>query len=606
MNLGAIKNSSSTHFRVWAPLSQSIALHVVSPEDRFFPMEKDEDGCWNLSLDNALPVSDYMYRIDNDRDRPDPVSFFQPQGVHGPSRLVDHDSFAWTDQDWKGIPLEKMIFYEVHPGTFTQEGTFEGLISRLSDLMALGINAIELMPVAQFPGQRNWGYDGVYPFAVQDSYGGPEGLKKLADACHANGMALVLDVVYNHLGPEGNYIWDFAPYFTDRYKTGWGWALNFDGAYSNGVRHYFISNALYWFEKFHIDALRLDAVHGIFDFSACHILEEMAAKTAEFSRRKGREFYLIAESDLNDSRIIRDHQEHGYDLSAQWNDDFHHCLHTLITGEGSGYYEDFGSLRILEKCLNENYAYSGQYSVSRKRNHGNSAAGILGNKFVVFSQNHDQTGNRMRGERLPLLTDFNGLKLAAGMTLLSPFIPFLFMGEEYGEESPFLYFISHSDSALIEAVRKGRKKEFESFGWQNEPPDPYSVSTFEQCILKWTGRQNHHHGVLLNFYRELIVLRKTISVLSNYSKASIKTALREDQNIISIHRFEKGSELFILAHFSSSSDTGEVVLPEGNWASRIDSYEPCWLGKGQSISRKNANTFQFEFNGFGFVLLEKR
>jgi maltooligosyltrehalose trehalohydrolase len=357
-------------------------------------------------------------------------------------------------------------------GTFTPEGTFEAIIPHLDELRELGITAVELMPVAQFPGTRNWGYDGVYPFAVQNSYGGPEGLKRLVNACHGRGIAVVLDVVYNHLGPEGNYLWDFGPYFTDRYKTPWGSAINFDGPHSDPVRRLFIENALYWVTEFRMDGLRIDAVHGILDFSAYPFLEELASAVHEKAERLNRRVYVIAESDLNDTRVIRSRELGGYGLDAQWNDDFHHALHTLLTEDQTGYYQDFGRLGDLVKAFREGFVCSGQYSSYRRRRHGNSSRDIPAGCFVVFAQNHDQVGNRMRGERLSQLVCRERMKLAAGVVFLSPFIPLLFMGEEYGETAPFPYFISHSDADLVEAVRRGRREEFAAFGWSQEPPDP--------------------------------------------------------------------------------------------------------------------------------------
>jgi maltooligosyltrehalose trehalohydrolase len=333
-------------------------------------------------------------------------------------------------------------------GAYTKKGTFESIIPHLDELKKLGITAIELMPVAQFPGTRNWGYDGVYPYAVQNSYGGPEGFKRLVNACHGRGLALVLDVVYNHLGPEGNYLWDFGPYFTDRYKALWGFSINFDGPHSDDVRHYFIQNALYWVTEFHVDALRVDAVHAILDFSAEPFLEELASAVHDEAKRLNRRVYLIAESALNDTRVIRSREFGGYGLDAQWNDDFHHALHTVLTGERMGYYRDFGRLQDLAKALLEGFVYSGEYSPYRRRRHGNSSRDIPAHRFVVFSQNHDQVGNRMRGERLSELVCFERTKLAAGVMTLSPFIPLLFMGEEYGETAPFQYFVSHSDPDL--------------------------------------------------------------------------------------------------------------------------------------------------------------
>jgi maltooligosyltrehalose trehalohydrolase len=454
------------------------------------------------------PGARYVFRLENDRDRPDPASRYQPEGVHGPSEVVDHTAFSWTDKGWSGLALQSMIMYELHTGTFTPEGTFDAIISRLGDLKDLGINAIELMPVAQFPGKRNWGYDGVYPFAVQNSYGGPEGLKRLVNACHARDIAAILDVVYNHLGPEGNYVGEYGPYFTDKYRTPWGNAINFDGSYSDEVRNFFVRNALSWITDYHIDALRIDAIHGIFDYSARHFLRELGEAVHARAGELGRRIYVIPESDLNDVRVISPPELGGYGLDAQWNDDFHHCLHTLLTGEKSGYYKDFGAIDQMERAYRDGFVYSGQYSPFRKRRHGSSSKDRPASQFVVFSQNHDQVGNRMQGERLSSLVSFEALKLAAGCVILSPYLPLLFMGEEYGETAPFLYFVSHSDPGLIEAVRNGRKEEFKAFGWEGEPPDPQDERTFLASELHWEERTKGSHETLLRFYKQLIACER--------------------------------------------------------------------------------------------------
>jgi maltooligosyltrehalose trehalohydrolase len=410
-------------------------------------------------VQGVKPGTRYFYRLDGNTERPDPASKFQPEGVHGPSQVID-PHFVWEELHWSGIPFSHYVLYELHVGTFTAQGTFDAIVPHLDELKDLGITSIEIMPVAQFPGDRNWGYDGVYPGAVQNSYGGPEGLKRLIDACHQRGLAVTLDVVYNHLGPEGNYLCDFGPYFTDRYHTPWGAAINFDGPDSDAVRRFFIENALSWVTEFRLDALRLDAVHGIFDFSALHFLQELAAAVHEQAERLNRRIYVIAESDLNDVRLVSSPELGGYGLDAQWNDDFHHALHTLLTGERTGYYEDFGRIQDLAKAFAEGFVYSGAYSPARRRRHGNTSKDLAADRFVVCAQNHDQVGNRLKGDRLSALVSFEGLKLAAAVVLLSPFIPLLFMGEEYGETAPFPYFVSHSDPDLIEVVRRGRRAEF--------------------------------------------------------------------------------------------------------------------------------------------------
>ncbi|MBZ0167632.1 MAG: malto-oligosyltrehalose trehalohydrolase, partial [Candidatus Omnitrophica bacterium] len=363
MNIGAtFKSPDQCAFCVWAPLRDRVDLHLVSPLDRQYPMQKDDQGYWHCQVDGIDPGATYCFVLDGNLERPDPASRFQPADVHSASGVIDPQRFAWSDAAWSNIPLAELIIYEIHVGTFTPEGTFTAIIPRLKELRDMGITAIEIMPVAQFPGDRNWGYDGVYPFAVQNSYGGPDGLKQLIDASHAAGMAVILDVVYNHLGPEGNYLHGYGPYFTQKYRTPWGEALNFDDAYNEGVRNYFIQNALYWFEDFHIDGLRLDAVHAIFDSSAKPFLSELQDDVAAWSKIKNKPVYLIAESDLNDARIINDRAAGGFGLKAQWSDDFHHAMHALLTGEKDGYYRDFGGIRDVVKSLTDSFVYDWAYS----------------------------------------------------------------------------------------------------------------------------------------------------------------------------------------------------------------------------------------------------
>jgi maltooligosyltrehalose trehalohydrolase len=573
-------------FVVWAPFLNKVDLKIVSTEKRIFSLRKDKKGYWETVVEGVFPGTLYFYSLDGERERPDPASLFQPQGVHGSSQVIDHGSFKWEDGNWAGIPLSEMIIYELHVGAFTPEGTFDAVIGRLHDLAALGINAIEIMPVAQFPGERNWGYDGVYHFAVQNSYGGPEGLKRLVNECHKKGVAVILDVVYNHLGPEGNYLWDYGPYFTDKYKTPWGTAINFDDAYSNEVRNFFIENALHWFKNYHIDALRLDAIHGISDLSAKPFLQGLAEKVEEFSLKEGRKFYLIAESDLNDSRVIKPRELGGYGIDAQWCDDFHHCLHTLVTGESQGYYVDFGKLEYLVKSLKEGFVYSGQYSEYRKRNHGNSSKDRPAEQFIVFSQNHDQVGNRMFGERLASLISFESLKLVAGTVLLSPYIPLLFMGEEYGEDSPFLYFVNHSDRGLIEAVREGRREEFKSFFWKEEPPDPQAVETFLKSKINWEKREKDNHKVLLRFYKNLIKLRREIPALSNLSKENLDVCGIEDKRVLLIKRWKDESEVFCI--FNYNNNDAKIIIPliKGIWKKILDSSDKIWKGLGTYLPKR--------------------
>jgi len=583
IDLGATcLRDGSCQFRVWAPLAQEVEIHIVAPQERTPSLVRDEQGYHHAIVEAVGPGSLYLYRLDGQRECPDPASRFQPQGVHGPSQVVD-SHFAWEDERWSGLPLPDYIFYEIHVGTFTPEGTFEAITAHLDDLRDLGITAVELLPLAQFPGSRNWGYDGVYPFAVQNSYGGPESLKRLVSACHQRGLAVVLDVVYNHLGPEGNYLGNFAPYFTDRYQTPWGTAVNFDGPYSDEVRRFFVENALYWITDFHVDALRIDAVHAIPDLSAHPFLEELALAVHEKGERFNRQVHVLAESALNDTRVIRSRELGGYALDAQWNDDFHHALHALLTGERSGYYTDFSHLEDLKKAFREGFVYSGQYSRYRKRRHGNSSRNLPAHQFIVFAQNHDQVGNRMRGERLTELISFEGVKLAAGVVLLSPFLPLLFMGEEYGETARFPYFVSHSDPALIEAVRQGRREESMAFEWRGEPPDPQNEATFLSAKLNHHMRHRGHHTDLLKFYKELILARKEIPALAHLSTENMEVNEDESEKLLILRRWTGTDHAVAVFNFGTEAASVGISVPAGTWEKRLDSADKRWHGPGISV-----------------------
>jgi maltooligosyltrehalose trehalohydrolase len=566
-------------FRVWAPRVRKVEVRFLTSRERVADLE-EKGGIHQTTLEGVEPGSRYLYRLDGRVERPDPASRFQPLGVHGPSQVVDPD-FPWDDPGWSGLPLEDYILYELHVGAFSTAGTFEGVIPHLDELKDLGITAVELMPAAQFPGSRNWGYDGVYPFAAQDSYGGPAGFKTLVNACHRKGLAVVLDVVHNHLGPEGNYLRDFGPYFTDRYKTPWGEAVNFDGPDSDEVRRFFIESSLYWITDFHVDALRLDAIHAILDFSAQPFLEDLALAVKEQAARLNRRIHLIAESDLNDTRPIRSRELGGYGLDAQWNDDFHHALHALLTGEQEGYYRDFGEVGDLAKAWRNGYVLGGEYSLYRRRRHGNSSRHVPAHRFVVSSQNHDQVGNRMLGERLSSLVPWEGLKIAAGAILLSPFIPLLFMGEEYGETAPFQYFISHSDPELVEAVRRGRREEFGAFQWKGEPPDPQSEETFLRCKLNHPLRREEGHRILREFYRELIRLRKRLSPLAFLSKEHLEARELKKDKVLWVRRWRGEEEVFMAFNFGQSRASISLPVGEGRWRKEIDSEDEDWKGRGR-------------------------
>lgn len=569
-------------FNVWAPYAKSIELLIVSPEERRERLVPSDQGYHSAIIDGVKPGARYFYLLDGETQRPDPASRFQPEGIHGPSEVVD-PQFRWTDGKWFGLPLRDYVLYEVHVGTATSQGTFDALIPLIAEWKDLGITAIELMPVAQFPGSRNWGYDGVLPYAVQNSYGEPAGLKRLVSACHEQGLAVVLDVVYNHIGPEGNYLPDFGPYFTKRYSTPWGEALNFDGEHSNEVRRFFLENALQWQRDYHIDALRLDAVHAIRDFSATPFLQELARATRLESERSNRRFFLIAESDMNNAHIIRPEAMGGLGLDAQWSDDFHHVLHVLLTGERGGYYQDFGGTRQLAKCFEEGFVYTGQYSKHRKCNHGAPADQTSPWQFVVYSQNHDQIGNRLMGERLTQLVGLEKLKLAAATVILSPFLPLLFMGEEYGETAPFQYIVSHSDLTLLEAVRKGRREEFAAFQWEQEMPDPAEQRTFEQCRLNsGVCLDGGDHAALREFYKELIRIRKVVTELVQNKDAIRAMPLGSGKALAVIYGAEQGS-LCLLLNFQDTPAHLTFDLPSGKWRKLLASTAERWYGSGDEI-----------------------
>ncbi len=587
-------------FLLWAPNVQSVSVHLCS-NDELAPMERCPDGYYRAVIKELAPGARYFYRLDDGRDLPDPASRYQPEGVHGPSQVVDTGAFGWTDKNWKGRPLTASIFYELHVGTYTKEGTFDALISHLPQLVDLGITTIELMPVAQFPGSRNWGYDGAYEFAPQNTYGGPDALQRFVNAAHSHGLAVALDVVYNHLGPEGNYLSAFGPYFTDRYRTPWGQAVNFDGQGSDEVRRFFLENAMYWLRDCHIDALRLDAVHGIFDFRASHFLAELKFAAAKLSNDSGRQIHLVAESDLNDSRLLHDSSQGGYDLDAQWSDDFHHAVHALLTKETQGYYADFGNIAPLISTLQDGWHYRGQYSAHRQRRHGNSPRGIGPSRFVVCSQNHDQVGNRAAGERLTTLVNFEALKLTAGITLLSPFTPLLFMGEEYGESAPFQYFTSHGDASLVEAVRRGRRQEFASFGWQGSVPDPQSDETFARSHLDHSLKDREPHKTLFYFYQHLIRLRAQLALATARSHAVRE--LGDGQLLLTYHTDTR--DLAMIYNFAEFPVALEIPELAGKWRELLNSASASWNGPDPDLVVTSSECPEFRIGPHSFCVLEQ-
>jgi len=593
LRLGARpRRDGSTVFRVWAPLAESVAVKVIRPEPQTVALERGAEDIFEAVVPGLGAGADYFYLIDGERERPDPVSRFQPEGVHGPSRVVDPEAFAWTDGGWKGIPLKDYVIYELHTGTFTPEGTFEAAIEKLPYLRELGVTAVELMPVAEFPGGRNWGYDGAHLYAPQSTYGGPEGLKKLIDACHREGLAFVLDVVYNHLGPEGNYLGEYAPAYSQSYKTPWGAALNYDDEESDGMRRHFLSNALYWLSEYHVDALRLDAVHQIFDKGPRHLLQEIATGFTEAARALGRQAFTIAESDLNDVRLLRPAGECGYGLDAQWSDDFHHSLHALLTKTERGYFSDFGRLSDLAKAISEGFVYDGRRSKYRRRRHGTPSAERPGEQFVVCIQNHDQIANGYWGDRLSRLVKPAQQRLAAALMLVgAPNVPMLFMGEEWGERAPFLYFTSHTDKGLGESVREGRKEEYSSFvrgEGETESTiggfaDPQSEITFVRSKLSWEKHGASPHAETLRFYRDLLAARKTHACLSNCDKTRTRVRVDEGRGWLSVERGDRGgSRALLLLNFSSEPQDVPVNLNDaGAFTLALWTGAPEYGGRGE-------------------------
>ena len=551
-----------------------------------FGMTRGESGWWFTEIPLAKAGIDYAFVLDGGVPVPDPRSPWQPNGIHGPSRTLDHGAFSWTDQSWQAKPLSSAIFYELHIGTFTSQGTFMAAIEQLDYLVGLGITHIELMPVAGFSGNRGWGYDGVDLYAPHHAYGEPDDLKRLVDACHGRGLAVILDVVYNHVGPAGNYLAHFGPYFTQRYATPWGQAINFDGPESDEVRRFFCDNALMWLKDYHFDGLRIDAVHAIIDTSALHFLEQLACEVAELQAQTGRHLALIAESDRNDPRIIRPREIGGYGVQAQCSDDFHHALHCVLTGEHAGYYVDFGSLADLAKALQHVFVYDGRHSVFRRRRHGRLPSGLSGSSFLGYLQTHDQIGNRAKGERSSHLMSVGRLKIAAALVLTAPFIPMLFQGEEWGATSPFLYFTDHDDPELARNVTEGRRREFAAFGWKPEEiPDPQAVETFERSKLIWSEREAEPHAGLLAWHRRLIELRRKIPSLSDGRLDRVGVSFDENGKWLVVNRgpvvvacnlnqvmqrvpvrAEPGSQLFLASEDEVRLSRDAVELPSDSVA----------------------------------------
>ena len=519
-------------FRVWALTPKKVEIQC---NGQVFAMRLEAGGWWTTEIAGFQKHSDYGFLLDGEGPFPDPRSLFQPNGINGLSRCVDHNEFKWEDVNWQAPSLSSAVIYELHVGTFTPAGTFEAAMEKLDHLVQLGVTHVEFMPVNEFSGDRGWGYDGVDIFAPHHAYGTPEQLKRFVNECHRKRLAVILDVVYNHFGPAGNHLEKFAPYFTKKYSSPWGEAVNFDGPGSYEVRRFFCDNALMWLRDYHFDGLRLDAVHAIVDMSAEPFLMQLKQEVGQLQATLGRSLVLIPESDLNDPRLLWPMEKGGMGLDAQWSDDFHHALHTVLTDERDGYYQDFGSLADLAKALQNAFVYDGQFSHHRCRNHGRPPFGLSGDRFLGYLQNHDQIGNRAKGDRSSRFMTLGRLKIGAALVLTSPFIPMLFQGEEWGAATPFQYFTNHQDAKLGDAVRQGRRREFAAFGWHpDEIPDPQARETFERSKLNWAEVTAGDHAELMNWHVQLIRLRQ--------SEPSLRDG-RFDQVAI---RFDEKQRWFVL------------------------------------------------------------
>jgi maltooligosyltrehalose trehalohydrolase len=569
---GALATERGVRWRVWAPLAKRVELMLQEGEGRrAVEMLPEAEGYFAVELGDIVDGQRYTFRLDGGEQRPDPCSLWQPANLPGPSAVVFPEKFKWSDGGWKGIQRGELVIYELHVGTFTGEGTFDAIVPRLKELRELGVTAIELMPVGQFPGGRNWGYDGVLPYAAQDTYGGPAALARLVDAAHRAGLAVILDVVYNHFGPEHNYLSEFGPYLIDCYQTPWGKAVNFDGPECGPVRDYVLDNARMWLEEFHFDGLRLDAVHAIYDLGARHILAAIKEMAAGVEQRSGRAIHVIAESDLNDPRVLRGPEQGGYGLDAQWADDFHHAAHAFLTGEQRGYYSDFGSPEQVARSLETPFVYAWTYSKHRRRKHGAPADGLGADRFVVCLQNHDQVGNRAMGERLSeLLGTPEKMRAAAALLLLSPYIPMLFMGEEYGELRRFPFFCSFCGEELLQAVREGRKREFADFvGAVEEIPDPGSEETFRSAVLTWAWPEGTVHAGVRRLYGDLLKARREWPALRAGGAARRAEVAERDEGGCLL-RYDRGAGLRVL--FNLSGHPREVEAGRILWTSEAAAY----------------------------------
>jgi maltooligosyltrehalose trehalohydrolase len=610
--LGAVLGDENCcEFRVFAPRAKAVDVHLYGDEDRFVSMASIENGYFRAVVEGVIPGQLYTYRLDGKEDVPDPVSRYQPQGVKGPSAVLDR-RYIWREEAWEGLPFKDYIIYEIHIGTFSPLGTYLGAIDYLDELVELGITAVEFMPVSQFPGEWGWSYDSIYLFAPHNTYGTPNDFKALIDACHERGFSVILDVVYNHFGPEGNSLPYYADYTRPIYKGPWGDAVNVDGPYSDEIRKFFIENAIFWLNEYHVDALRLDATHFIYDFSPYTFLEELVDQVALYCQNSPRHVYLIAEDDRNLAKLVVPRRESGIGMDVQWLDDFHHALHTNVIGENFAYYQDYGQFWQLEQTFREGFIFNGQYSMNRKRRHGTSSADVPADRFIVFLQNHDQIGNRMPNERITQIFSHEQFKLAIAAVLVSPYVPMLFMGDEYGETAMFEYFISYDDQGLVEAVRKGRVSEF---GFLMPPgaeaPDPASKESFLKSKLDHNLREQGVHRVLLEYHKTLIQIRKSIPALADPDKLRLEVKAHMRELVLYLRRWKDDSEIFAALSFNSQETSVTLPVPPGKWKKQFDSSDPRWA-KDSDLSAKaklptltSSGEVELTLQPYAFILFQR-
>lgn len=581
MRIGANYSERKCDFIVWAPKRNQVDLQLIE-RNELLRMKKVENGYWILNVPGLNPDVLYTYLLDGKESKPDPASHFQPTGVFGPSQVIDHGAFKWKDGSWTGVEVRNLFFYEIHVGTFTRQGTFKAASERIKDIAELGFNAVELMPISQFSGTRNWGYDGVFPFAVQNTYGTPYDLKELVNECHLHNVALFIDCVYNHVGPEGNCLNDFAPYFPSTRIGQWGPSINLDGKLNDGVRNFFSENVLHWLGNFHFDGIRLDAVQTMMDTNPNHFLQEINSSVRLFSDKIGRKCHLIAESGYNIPQLLLPLNQCGYGFDAQWLDDFQHAIFALLTGEKEGYYRNYGSLQDVIEVLNDAYLYvGGEYDFKRR---DESYRDIPAYRFIVFSQNHDQIGNRLLGDRLTSIAGIEAAKLASAMVFLSPYVPLIFMGEEWGEIAPFLFFTDYQGKDLIANIRDGRRHEFVEFHWQGEVPDSQDQAVFEQSKIRWEKRDSEDGKNITSFYRQLIKLKK-IPIFHSEADRQIKVS-QICENVLLMYKESGNSKAIIIANFSKQQSTFTFPLVKGNYLKIFDSADIEWSGPGSNLPCK--------------------